>query len=102
MCRVLSFHLYCTHFKCPHNLFWEELKLDREKIQMTDKAIEIRNCCCLITHPWTPEDICDAWGLSKEAIRRSEEEAFKKVQKKIRVPKRGPFLIGSLHRELVA
>ena len=85
MCTALSFDLYCTNFKCPHNLFWEELKLDREKIQMTDKALEIRNCCCWIIHPWTPEEISDAWGQTKEAIRRSEEEAFKKLQRKVRI-----------------
>ena len=31
MCTALSFDLYCTIFKCPHNLFWEELNLDQEK-----------------------------------------------------------------------
>jgi DNA-directed RNA polymerase sigma subunit (sigma70/sigma32) len=70
------------NFECPHNLFWEELALDRERIQMTDKALEIRNCCCLITRPWTPEEISEAWGLTEEAIRDSEEEAFRKLQKK--------------------
>ncbi len=73
------------NFKCSHKLFWEELNLDREKIQMTDNALEIRNCCCRIVHSWTPEEIGDAWGLTKEAIRLSEEEAFKKVQKKVRI-----------------
>jgi hypothetical protein len=63
-------------------LFWEELNLDREKIQMTDKALEIRNCCCLITHPWTPEEISEAWGLTKEVLSCSEEEAFKKLQRR--------------------
>jgi hypothetical protein len=85
MCTALSFDLYCTNFKCPHNLFWEELNLDREKIQMTDKTLEIRNCCCRIIHPWTPEEISDAWGLTKEEIRRSEEEALKKLQRKVRI-----------------
>ena len=41
MCTALSFDLYCTNFKCPHNLFWEELNLGRERIQMTDKALEM-------------------------------------------------------------
>jgi hypothetical protein len=85
MCTALSFDLYCTNFKCPHNLFWEELNLDREKIQMTDKTLEIRNCCCRIIHPWTPEEISDAWGLTREEIRRSEEEALKKLQRKVRI-----------------
>lgn len=83
MCTVLSCDLYCTNFKCPHNLFWEELNLDREKIQMTDKALEIRNCCCLIIHAWTPEEISEALGLTKEEIMRSEEEAFRKLQRKV-------------------
>ena len=83
MCIALSFDLYCTNFKCPHNLFWEELSLDRNKIQMTDKAIEIRNCCCKIVHPWTQEEIGDAWGLTKKAISRSEEVALRKIGKKI-------------------
>ena len=85
MCTALSIDLYCTNFKCPHNLFWEELNLDREKIQMTDKALEIRNCCCLIIYPWTPEEISEALGLTREEIRCSEEEASKKLQRKFRI-----------------
>ena len=83
MCTVLSCDLYCMNFKCPHNLFWEELNLDRDKIQMTDRALEIRNCCRLIMTPWTSEEISDAWGLTKETIRRSEEKVFKKLQRKV-------------------
>ncbi len=75
----------CVNFKCPHNLFWEELNLDRDKIQMTDKALEIRNCCCLIIDPWTPEEISEAWGLKRERVTCSEEEAFKKLQRKVRI-----------------
>jgi hypothetical protein len=100
MCTVLSFALYCTNFKCPHNLFCEELNLDREKIQMTDKALEIRNCCCLIIHPWTPEEISNAWGLTKEAIRHSEEEAFRKLQKNIRISRKRPLSTGTLNRNV--
>ncbi len=89
MCKVLRSDLYCTNFKCPHNLFWEELGLDRDKIQMTDKALEIRNC--KIIHPWTPEEISDAWGLTKESIRHSEEEAFRKLQKKTGITREKPL-----------
>src|SRR4030043_1703747 len=98
MCTALSFDLYCTNFKCPHNLFWEELNLDRDKIQMTDKALEIRNCCCLIIHPWTPEEISNAWGLTKEAIRQPEEEAFRKQQKNIRISGKSPLSTRTLNR----
>jgi hypothetical protein len=59
---------------------------------MTDKALEIRNCCCKIIQPWTPEEIGDAWGLTGEAIRCSEEKAFRKLQKKIRINRKGPPL----------
>jgi len=100
MCTALSFDLYCTNFKCPHNLFWEELNLDREKIQMTDKALEIRNCCCLINLSWTPEEISDAWGLTREGIRRSEEEALTKLQKKIRINRKRPLSPSTPHKEV--
>jgi len=82
MCKVLSFDLYCTNFECPHNLFWEGLSLDRDKIQMTDKALEIRNCCRRIVRPWTWEEISDAWGLTNKAIRQSEVMAWRKMKKK--------------------
>jgi hypothetical protein len=101
MCTALSFDLYCTNFKCPHNLFWEELKLDKEKIQITDKALEIRNCCCFIIHPWTPEEISDTWGLTRERIKRSEEEAFRKLQKKIRINGKRPLATKTLNRRIM-
>jgi DNA-directed RNA polymerase sigma subunit (sigma70/sigma32) len=68
---------------------------------MTDKALEIRNCCCLIIHPWTSEEICDAWGLTREGIRRSEEEAFRKLQKKIQINRKRPLSTNTLNREVV-
>lgn len=101
MCTALSFDLYCTNFKCPHNLFWEDLRLDSDKIQMTDKALEIRNCCCRIIRPWTPEEISDAWGLAKGAIRRSQEEAFKKLQMKIRINRKGRRPNSTVNRSVV-
>jgi len=101
MCTELGLDLYCTNFKCPHNLFWEALSLDRDKIQMTDRAIEIRNCCCRIIHPWTSEEISDAWGLTKETIRRSEEGAFRKLQKRIRINRKRPPFVSALNRDVV-
>ena len=101
MCTKLSLDLYCTNFKCPHTLFWEELSLNKDKIQMTDKALEIRNCCCRITHPWTLEEISDAWGLTEEAINDSEEEAFRKLQKKIRIHSTGPLSKSNVNRRIV-
>ena len=101
MCTVLSFDSYCTNFKCPHNLFWEGLTLDREKIQMTDKALEIRNCCCLITHPWTLEEISEAWGLIRGEISRSAEEAFRKLQKKIWTNRKRPLSTNTLNRRVM-
>ena len=82
MCKALSSDLYCTNFKCPHNLFWEELNLDRDKIQMTDRALEIGNCCCLINEPWSAEEIGDVWGLTIENIIRCERMAWGKIYKK--------------------
>ena len=81
MCRALSFDLFCTNFKCPHNLFGEELRLDRSKIQMTDKALEIGNSCRRIIYPWTPEEIGEAWGLTQKAITQCEVTAWRKLKK---------------------
>jgi DNA-directed RNA polymerase sigma subunit (sigma70/sigma32) len=64
---------------------------------MTDKALEIRNCCRLIIHPWTPEEISDAWGLTEKAIRHSEEDAFRKLQKKIRIHRKRPLSTSPLN-----
>ena len=85
MCIELFFNLPCTNFKCSNNLFWEDLRLNREKIRLTDKALQIRNCCCLIMSPWTLEEIGNAWGLTREQIRQYEEAAFKKLQRKGRI-----------------
>ena len=85
MCIELLFDFPCTNFKCSNNLFWEDLRLNRENIRRTDKALEIRNCCCLIKSPWTSEEISNAWGLTREQIRRYEERAYKKLQTKGRI-----------------
>jgi hypothetical protein len=68
---------------------------------MTDRALEIRNCCCLIILPWTPEEISDAWGQTKEAIRRSEEEAFKKLQRKVRINGKRSQSTTTINREVI-
>ena len=81
MCIELLFDLPCTNFKCSNNLFWEDLKLNREKIRMTDKALEIRNCCCLIMNPWTSEEIEGTWGLQLAEILQCEATAWKKISK---------------------
>ncbi len=84
MCRRWLDSEPCMNYRCRNNLFWEDLELNREKIRMTDKALGIRNCRCLIINPWTSEEVSNAWGLTREEIKRSEEEAFKKLQKKLR------------------
>jgi hypothetical protein len=45
MCRQMHNGTPCLDYKCLHNLFWEGLKLDMDKIQMTEKTSQIRNCC---------------------------------------------------------
>lgn len=85
MCTELLFDSPCMNFKCPNNLFSKDLKLNRDRIKMTDRAREIRNCCCLIVNPWTSDEISNAWGLRNEQIRRSEEKALKKLRKKVRI-----------------
>ena len=53
--------------------------LDSDRIHMTEKALEISNCCRLIRKPWTEEEIEGAWGLSKVEIKRSERLAWEKI-----------------------
>jgi hypothetical protein len=72
----------CMNYRCPHNLFWEGLRLNLNKIHITDKALEIRNCCCLINEPWTVEEIGEVWGLTMEKIMRCEGMAWEKIHKK--------------------
>jgi len=80
MCRERVAPGPCWNSKCPHNLFWEELMLEADKIHITKKALEIGNCCCLIRKPWTEEEIEGAWGLSKVEIKRSERLAWEKIR----------------------
>jgi len=70
------------NYKCPHNLFWQGLRLNLDKIQITDKALEIGNCCCLIDEPWTPEEIGEIWGMPMRRIEECESVAWRKVHKK--------------------
>lgn len=77
----------CMNHECPHHLFWQELKLDMKKITITKKALKIRNCCCLINEPWTPEEIRDAWGLAREKVRQCEQSAWRKVRRGNGVPR---------------
>ena len=81
MCRKWNDSEPCMNTRCPHNLFWEGLRLNLGKIHMTPKALDIGNCCCLINEPWTPEEIGDIWGLTKKRIRQCEGIAWKKLQK---------------------
>jgi DNA-directed RNA polymerase sigma subunit (sigma70/sigma32) len=62
---------------------------------MTDKALEIRNCCCLIIHPWTPEEISEAWGLTSKRVKQCEATALKKVKEGNRFNRRNSYA-GSL------
>ena len=82
MCSQLLETKPCLNYRCPHNLFWEGLKLNKQKVHMTDKALHIRNCCRLIREPWTSEEIGEAWGLRRSTVERSEESAWRKLKKK--------------------
>ena len=79
MCRERLAHGPCWNLKCPHNLFWEKLTLNADKIHISKKALEIGNCCCLIRKPWTEEEIGGAWGLPKVEVRRTERLAWGKI-----------------------
>ena len=72
----------CMDYKCPHNLFWKGLRLNPAKCRITDRSLEIKNCCCLIKEPWTPQEIREVWGLTIENIMQCEGTAWEKIDKK--------------------
>jgi DNA-directed RNA polymerase sigma subunit (sigma70/sigma32) len=83
MCRGRINSEPCVNYKCPHNLFWEGLKLNLNRIHITSKALEIRNCCCLISESWASEEIGDIWGLTEEKIKQWEAIAWRKMKKRL-------------------
>ena len=82
MCRRRLAPKPCMDYQCPHNLFWKELRLNPEKFKITNRALEIGNCCCLIKEPWTAEEIGEVWGLTMEKIMWCEGMAWGKINKK--------------------
>ena len=81
MCRRRSHSEPCMNYRCPHNLFWEGLRLNLDKIHITDKALEIGNCCCLINEPWTAGEIANVWGITEQRVKQSEALAWRKVKR---------------------
>jgi DNA-directed RNA polymerase sigma subunit (sigma70/sigma32) len=81
MCRRRYDPEPCMNYRCAHNLFWEGLKLNLDKIRITDKSLEIGNCSCFINESWTSEEIADIWGLTSKRIKQLEAMAWRKVQK---------------------
>jgi hypothetical protein len=84
MCKNWISREPCMDFKCHHNVFWEGLNLGAGKINLTRKAREIRNCCCLIDKPWTPGEIGEIWGVRTNWIRQCEKMAWSKVMNRKR------------------
>jgi DNA-directed RNA polymerase sigma subunit (sigma70/sigma32) len=87
MCKEMRNTRPCSNYQCRHNLFWEGLGLNMDNIEMTDKALRIRNCCRLIREPWTCEEIARAWGLTEKKVKRFEESAWRKLHRET-YPKR--------------
>jgi len=79
MCNQIHGSTPCLNTQCSHNLFWDGLKLNVDKIRMTEKAFRIRNCCRFIKEPWTSEEIAEVWGLPKRRIEHSEESGKRKI-----------------------
>ena len=82
MCRRRFAPKPCMNYQCPHNLFWKGLNLNPENFKITDRALEIGNCCCLINEPWSAEEIREVWGLTIENIMWCEGMAWEKIHKK--------------------
>ena len=82
MCRRWLAPKPCINSKCPHNLFWKGLRLNPEKFKITNRALEVGNCCSLINEPWTAGEIREVWGLTMEKIMWCEGMAWEKINKK--------------------
>ncbi len=82
MCNVKLGMRPCLNYQCRHNLFWRGLKLNMDRIQMTEKALQIRNCCRFIGEPWTSEEIAEIWGLTRKEVKRSEQSASRKLHRR--------------------
>ena len=95
MCKMLINSEPCWNYKCYHNLFWEGLRLNLDKIQITDKALEIRNCLCLVNEPWTAEEIGTVWGLPVERVNQCELMGWKKLKKEY------PHIISQLNSRVM-
>jgi len=69
----------CLNFSCTHNVYADDLKIKR-KVQ-TEKAASISNCMLKNGETtWTLEEIGEAWGLTREAIRLTQEKCFEKIR----------------------
>jgi len=82
MCRRRLAPKPCMNYKCTHNLFWKGLRLKPDKFKITNRSLEIGNCCCLIKEPWTAEEIGEVWGLTMGRIMQCEGMAWEKIHKK--------------------
>ena len=81
MCKEMRNSRPCSNYQCRHNVFWEGLALNMDKIRMTDRTVRVRNCCRLIREPWTCEEIARAWGLTEKKVKRFEQSAWRKLQR---------------------
>jgi hypothetical protein len=70
------------NYQCPHNLFWKGLNLNPKNFKITNRALEIGNCCRLINEPWSAAEIREVWGLTMENIIQCEGTAWGKIHKK--------------------
>ncbi len=69
----------CQNRKCHYHIHADNLSLNLEKCNETDKSRSIGNCTKLINSPWTLEEIAKVWGITRERVRQIEEEALNKL-----------------------
>jgi hypothetical protein len=81
MCPEPLVHKICFNNKCPHNLFWEGLELEIDKVHLSKKALEIGNCCRSIHGRWSSEEIAEVWGLTEKKVKQSEASAWRKLHR---------------------
>jgi len=58
------------------------LRLNLDRIPITDKALEIGKDCCLFHEPWALEEIGTVWRLAEERINQCDSMGRKKLKKR--------------------
>ena len=75
MCADSEGNQPCRKYDCPHNLFYNRLRLGT-RFKETPLAASWKNCDLNIDRKCKLREIAEMWGMSKERVRQIEERAL--------------------------